>query len=83
MPPTDSEDDLLDLPPSSKLVYTVLAKNGPLTQQGIAKESYLSPRTVRYALKELEEINVVNEEISLQDARQHVYHISSDNQEQP
>lgn len=81
MPPSEQMDAVRDLPPSAKLVHIVLVEKGPLTQQRIAEESYLSSRTVRYAVKRLEEINVIDEEISLRDARQRVYYITTDDQE--
>ena len=67
-----------DLPPSAKLVYTVLAYNGTLTQKQIAEESLLSPRTVRYALERLEEHQVVEADIYFADARQHLYRLVAD-----
>lgn len=45
--------------PSAKIVYKTLEHTGEATQQQIAEESLLSPRTVRYALQRLEEINAV------------------------
>jgi len=71
-------EDLADLPPSAKLVYKVLEYNGPLTQKGIVEESMLSPRTVRYALERLEEIEVVDEDVYFADARQNLYEITTE-----
>lgn len=65
-----------DLPPSAKLVYTVLEYQGPLTQKQIVEESMLSSRTVRYALERLEEMRVVEEEIYFADARQNLYQLT-------
>lgn len=64
---------LLDLPPSAKLVFTILEHEEPLTQKQIIKESRLSGRTARYALGRLEEIDAINEEMSFIDARQMLY----------
>lgn len=67
---------LTDLPPSAKLVFIVLKRHGSLTQQGISEESMLAARTVRYALSRLEENELVTEQISFRDARQHIYSLS-------
>jgi DNA-binding MarR family transcriptional regulator len=64
---------LLDLPPSAKLVFTVLAHEEPLTQKQVAEESRLSGRTARYALGRLKEIGAINEKMSFMDARQMLY----------
>ncbi|MFU8867374.1 MarR family transcriptional regulator [Natronococcus sp.] len=64
-----------ELPPSSKLVYKVLEYEGPMTQEEIAAESRLCPRTVRYALGTLTEHDVVDSRVSLADARQSKYWI--------
>ena len=71
-------DRVRDLPPSAKLVYTVLEYNGSMTQKEIVESSMLSPRTVRYALERLEEIHVVDEDIYFADARQNLYRLASD-----
>lgn len=66
-----------DLSPSAKLVYKVLEYEGELTQADIAAESRLCPRTVRYALKQLDDEGVVESRVHLEDARQSVYRISA------
>ncbi|WP_254768533.1 MarR family transcriptional regulator [Salinilacihabitans rarus] len=65
-----------DLPPSAKLVYKVLEYEGAMTQEGIAEESRLCPRTVRYALGKLEDRELVSSRVSLEDARQSVYRLA-------
>lgn len=69
-------DDVRDLPPSSKLVAKVLEYDGPLTQSQLADETLLPPRTVRYALSRLEEIDVVDSRFSFADARKRVYSLT-------
>ncbi|SDD39383.1 helix-turn-helix domain-containing protein [Natrinema hispanicum] len=64
-----------DLPPSAKLIYKVLEYEAPLTQEELAAESRLCPRTVRYALGRLEEQGVVTSRACLADARQSKYRI--------
>jgi DNA-binding MarR family transcriptional regulator len=71
------EPALSDLPPSAKLVYKVLEYEGPLTQEGIADESRLCPRTVRYALGNLEERELVASRVCLEDARQSKYSLAA------
>ncbi|WP_420825975.1 MarR family transcriptional regulator [Halococcus salsus] len=51
------DQQLLDLPPSAKLVFVVLGQKGPLTQKQIANEPRLSQRTVHYAIQQFEEID--------------------------
>jgi DNA-binding MarR family transcriptional regulator len=67
------EQKLMDLPPSAKLVFWVIDREGPVTQKRIAEETLLPKRTVRYALGRLTEINVITEERNLTDARQTLY----------
>lgn len=57
------------------------ARRERATQQRTAEESYPSTRTVRYVVKRLEQIDVIDEELSLRDARQHVYSITTDDWE--
>lgn len=72
---TDPVDALTELPPSSKLVYKVLEYEGSMTQDQIATESRLCPRTVRYALGKLEDAGLVTSRVHLADARQSKYQI--------
>jgi DNA-binding MarR family transcriptional regulator len=69
------------LPPSAKLVYTILKANRQMTQKDIIRESYLPERTVRYALSRLKEENVLTEYLSLADARQSLYRLAVREQE--
>jgi len=59
-------------------VLTVLAHEGSLTQSRLAEETMLPARTVRYALQQLEEHDLVDSQISFADARQHVYSLNDD-----
>lgn len=67
------EKQIEDLPPSAKLVFKVLEYSGFLTQKEIAKESYLPPRTVRYALNRLKDEEILQERFYFKDARQSLY----------
>ncbi len=72
-----SEPPIQTLPPSAKLVYKVLEYEGAMTQDQIATESRLCSRTVRYALRKLERTDAVTSRVSLEDARQSVYRLST------
>jgi len=69
--------DLAELPPSAKLVAKTLEYEGDGTQSELAESTLLPPRTVRYALTELEENDLVTSRISFQDARQRIYSLES------
>lgn len=74
---SDSESDprteLVELPPSAKLVVKALEYEGELNQSAIAEETRLSQRTVRHALSTLEDQDIVDARISFVDARQRIY----------
>lgn len=72
---TVSTEMISELAPSAKLVFIVLEKEGPLTQKGIAEKTMLPPRTVRYALDSLQEIEAIQENIYFADARQSIYQV--------
>jgi len=69
---------LKELPPSAKLVLKVLQYNDALTQNQIAEETLLPPRTVRYALTRLEEVDAVDSRFSFADARKRLYSLDTD-----
>lgn len=64
---------LEDLPPSAKLVYTVLENEGHLTQTQLADETMLATRTVRTALDKLKTADLVEERAYPADARKNLY----------
>ena len=72
---TLSSEKVSELSPSAKLVFIVLEKEGALTQKGIAEETMLPSRTVRYALDRLQEIEAIQEDIYFADARQSIYQV--------
>lgn len=67
------------LPPSAKLVYTILKPGRQLTQKEIIQETYLPARTVRYALSRLKDEHVLVERLHLADARQSLYRLNTAN----
>ena len=69
----DGWDAVRDLPPSAKLVAKTLEYNDALTQSELAEKTLLPPRTVRYALNRLEDVDVVDSRFSFADARKRIY----------
>jgi DNA-binding transcriptional ArsR family regulator len=74
---TEYRERLRELPPSAKLVAKVLEGEAPLSQGGLAEESLLPDRTVRYALNRLEEAGLVSSRYSFKDARKQVYYLNA------
>lgn len=64
---------LAPLPPSAKLVYYVLDEEGRFDQTGLAEETRLSTRTVRFAVEKLSDVGLVEEGLCPRDARRSVY----------
>lgn len=76
-PTPEQLERLLDMPPSAKLVYYVLDRaEDPLSSNEIAGRTLLSKRTARYALNELQEIDVVRERPEIMDARKRRYELT-------
>lgn len=71
--PTDRVERLADLPPSAKLVFFVLEREGPLTATALAEEALLPSRTMRDAVNTLEGADLVEETPYLLDARKKAY----------
>lgn len=70
---SQTESPVESLPPSAKLVYKTLEYEGSLTQSQLADESLLPQRTVRHALKKLDDAGVIEESVYLMDARKSTY----------
>lgn len=71
--PEQRFERLVDLPPSSKLVYKILDEDEPLTQRQIRKRALLPARTTRDALTKLKEAELVEERMYVPDARKRLY----------
>jgi len=69
-------EELLSMPPSSKLLLKTLEYEGALTQKDLANKTLLPARTVRMALTHLLKKGYVKKKISIRDARQKIYEIS-------
>ena len=67
-------EELIEMPPSAKLVFKVLEYEGPLTQKDIVEKTLLSPRTVRYALNILGKRGLIKDIPNLRDVRQKLYY---------
>ena len=68
-------EDLLDMPPSSKLLLKTLQYEGSLSQKELSEKTLLPDRTVRLALSHLLEKGYVKKRVSLRDTRQRIYEI--------
>jgi len=66
-------DGLAELPPSAKLVYFVLDREGPLTREELLEESLLPGRTARSALDRLEEVGVMRRKFAFDDGVERLY----------
>ncbi|GAB7009335.1 ArsR family transcriptional regulator [Halorubrum trueperi] len=71
---------LAPLPPSAKLVYYVLDEEGRFDQTGLADETRLSTRTVRFAVEKLTDVGLVEEGLCPRDARRSVYATASESE---
>jgi NAD+ kinase len=69
-------EELLSMPPSSKLLLKTLEYEGALTQKDLASKTLLPDRTVRLALSHLLDKGYVKRKVSIRDARQKIYEIS-------
>jgi len=63
----------IKLPPSAKVVLTVLEDGKPKTFKDMTDEVGIAPRTIRYALKRLKESGLIIEKFNFRDARQVLY----------
>jgi len=71
---------IMQLSPSVKLVFKVLEYKGLMTQKELVCESYLPPRTVRYALSKLKKEGILEERLYYKDARQCLYGVKTPQQ---
>jgi len=69
-------EELLSMPPSSKLLLKTLEYEGALTQKDLSNKTLLPARTVRLALSHLLQKGYVKKKVSIRDARQKIYEIS-------
>lgn len=70
---TERFERLTELSPSAKFVYSVLHREGTLTQDEITEQTLLPKRTVRYALDKLSKGDLVEAKCGVKDARTRRY----------
>lgn len=73
---TDPNVAVYDLPPSAKLVALVLLRHPESSTAEIADRSLLPERTVRYALTQLEEQDLIEASFSVTDTRIRLYSLA-------
>jgi len=69
-------EDLLDMPPSAKLILKILEYEGELSQKDLSKRTMLPERTIRLSLSHLIQRRYVRKKTSLRDARQKTYELN-------
>ena len=69
-------EELLSMPPSSKLLLKTLEYEGAMTQKKLVNKTLLPDRTVRLALSHLLKKGYVKRKVSIRDARQKIYEIT-------
>lgn len=73
---------IMKLSPSVKLIFKILEYKGLMTQKDLVAESYLPPRTVRYALTLLKKEGILEERLYYKDARQCLYGVKTPEQDE-
>lgn len=73
-------EELLDTPPSAKLILKTLEYEGPLTYSQLLKKTMLPERTLRHALNILVSKRLLARRPLTRDARQKIYYILGSNQ---
>ena len=68
-------EDMLNMPPSAKLILKTLEYEGTLSQKDLAARTMLPERTVRLSLSHLLSQGYVKKKTSLRDARQRIYEL--------
>ncbi|HXY87728.1 MAG TPA: helix-turn-helix domain-containing protein [Candidatus Acidoferrales bacterium] len=69
-------DRVRELPPSVKLVFKTLERNGTMTLSEIERETYLPYRTVRYAINRLKAEGIILKIFYIKDARKSLYRLA-------
>ena len=68
-------EDLLDMPPSAKLILKILEYEGAMGQKDLSSKTLLPERTIRLSLGHLLNRGYVKKKTSLRDARQRIYEL--------
>lgn len=78
--PGPSAEDIDNLPPSAKLVLQSLHDTDGHTTSELADEADLAERTIRYALAQLDEMNLIKSRYLLSDPQTRKYMLTPTNQ---
>jgi len=68
-------EELLNMPPSAKLILKILEYEGAMSQKDLASKTLLPERTIRLSLGHLLNRGYVKKKTSLRDARQRIYEL--------
>ena len=68
-------EELLNMPPSAKLILKTMEYEGALSQKDLCKKTMLPERTIRLSLSHLLQRGYVRKKTSLRDARQKIYEL--------
>jgi len=71
------EAPIIKLSPSIQEIYYILKEKGPQTPKQISAKTSYAPRTLRYALKKLLELNLIKKSPNFEDLRQNYYKIKN------
>lgn len=73
--PTTRYRRLVDQGPSAKFVYFVLASERSLTKQELRRRTLLPDRTLRYAISQLDEADILEKRVNLDNPREYRYSV--------
>ena len=68
-------EELLNMPPSAKLILKILEYEGSMSQKDLATKTLLPERTIRLSLGHLVNRGYVKKKTSLRDARHRIYEL--------
>ncbi|MCX8173774.1 MAG: ArsR family transcriptional regulator [Thermoplasmata archaeon] len=71
----DGIEALEKLPRSAKEVYNLISENRVISREALIQMTDFPERTVRFAIKKLLAMGLIQERISLKDARKKIYGI--------
>lgn len=77
MTPRQIPSDLADAPTRAELVYLLLRELGPATKSDLVDATQRSASTIRRALRDLEERDLVGSERQRDDRRRRLYRVKS------
>ncbi|MEM3444988.1 MAG: hypothetical protein QXJ27_05920 [Thermoplasmata archaeon] len=69
----DGIEALEKLPRSAREVYNIISENRVISRESLLQMTEFPERTVRFAIKKLLAMGLIQERISLKDARKKIY----------